>query len=369
VSSPLFQPLTLGDLTLANRVLMAPLTRSRALQPGDVPSALTAEYYRQRASAGLIIGEAVAVSPHGKGYAFTPGLYSDEQVAGWRVVTDEVHRARGLMFAQLLHAGRISHVELLPGGRAPAAPSAIRARAQSFVPAGPVPCSEPQALDLDGIADIVEQFRTSARRAMEAGFDGVEIHGAYGYLLDQFTRDGSNRRTDAYGGSMANRARLPLEVTRAVAEVWGPSRVGYRISPCNTFNDIADSDPAATFGHLAEQLARLGLAYIHVAESDDRQGGREEQTPAVVRSAFAGTYIASSGYQADTAAERIAQGRADAVAFGALFIANPDLPERFRRGAALNIPDPSTYYGGGARGYTDYPPLPAGTDAEADPRT
>ena len=265
----LLSPLTLGELVLPNRVLMAPLTRSRAKQPGDVPWALNAEYYTQRASAGLIVAEAAQVSAQGKGYAFTPGLHTDEQMEGWRLVTDAVHAAGGRIFIQLFHAGRIGHVDLHPEGEPPVAPSAIPARSKTFVSAtsGMIDVSPPRALELDEIPDIVAQWRRAAERAKAAGFDGVEIHGASGYLLDQFTRDGTNQRTDDYGGSLENRLRLPLEVASAIADVWGPERVGYRVSPLSTFNDMADADPTTTFGTLAERLSFLGLGYLHVQEA------------------------------------------------------------------------------------------------------
>ena len=357
-TDPLFDPLSLGTVTAANRIFMAPLTRSRAAQPGNVPWALNAEYYRQRASAGLIISEATQVSPMGRGYAFTPGIHSDQQIAGWRGVTDAVHAAGGLMYLQLWHVGRISHVDLLPGKAAPVAPSAIAAKSQTYISAtsGMVDVSAPRALETSEIPGVVEEFRQAARNAKAAGFDGVEIHGANGYLLDQFTRDGTNHRTDAYGGSLGGRLRFPLEVAAAVADVWGAERVGYRISPTGQFNDMADSDPVLTFGELAKELGRMGLGYIHVVEAFGGQE-RDEATNDAVRGAFPQVYIANGGYTAAMARERIASGKADAVAFGVPFLANPDLPERVRQEAALNDADPATFYGGDAKGYTDYPAL------------
>lgn len=354
----LLSSLPFGALTLPHRVLMAPLTRARSKQPGDVPWALNAEYYAQRASAGLIVSEATQVSPQGKGYAFTPGIHTDAQVQGWRLVTDAVHAAGGRIYAQLWHVGRIGHVDLQPEGRAPVAPSAVQAASQTFTSAtsGMVDVSPPRALALDELPGIVDQYRLAARRAKDAGFDGVEIHGANGYLLDQFTRDGTNHRTDAYGGSLENRLRLPLEVTAAVVEVWGADRVGYRVSPTGAFNDMSDSDPVATFSALASRLSDLGLVYVHVVESFAGQA-RDEATAQAVREAFDGVYIANGGYSPATARERIAEGHADAVAFGTAFIANPDLPERIARHAPLNEADPSTFYGGDAQGYTDYPAL------------
>jgi len=356
----LFQPLRMGALDLPNRILMAPLTRSRAKQPGDTPWALNAEYYAQRASAGLIIGEATQVSPMGRGYAFTPGIYSPEQVAGWKLVTDAVHAAGGRMFLQLWHVGRISHVDLLPDGAQPIAPSAIAANTQTWISAdsGMVPVSAPRAIETDEIAGLVAEFRAGAENAKAAGFDGVEIHGANGYLLDQFTRDATNKRDDAYGGTLENRLRFPLEVAKAVTEVWGADRVGYRISPVGTFNDISDSNPVETFGALAAGLSDLGLAYVHVAEAFAGQG-RDEASCAAVRSSFKGVYVANGGLTPDAGAARIAEARADAVAFGTLFIGNPDLVKRIRVGADLSDADQATFYGGDAHGYTDYATLEA----------
>lgn len=356
--SPLFEPLRAGDLELPNRILMAPLTRSRAGQPGDVPQAMNGIYYAQRASAGLIISEASQVSAQGRGYAFTPGIHTEEQVEGWKGVTRAVHDAGGRIFCQLWHVGRISHTDLQPDGGAPVAPSAIRARSQTYTQKseGMVPVSEPRALDTEEIPGIVQQFARGAKCAKAAGFDGVEIHGANGYLLDQFTRDGTNKRTDEYGGSIENRCRLPLIVAETVADVWGPGRVGYRVSPTGGFNDMSDSDPIATFSYLASGLGALGLGYIHVAEAF-AGSPRDDAAPQAVREAFGGVYIANGGYDIELAAERIGRGAADAVAFGELFIANPDLPERIRRGGPFNEPDRSTFYGGTEKGYTDYPAL------------
>ncbi len=357
-SDPLFDSLSVGAIAAPNRVFMAPLTRSRAAQPGNVPWELNAEYYGQRASAGLIIAEATQVSEMGRGYAFTPGIHSDAQVAGWRGVTDVVHAEGGRIVLQLWHVGRISHVDLLPGGAAPVAPSAIAAKSQTYISAtsGMVDVSPPRALETAEIPGIVEEYRLAATNAKAAGFDGVEIHGANGYLLDQFTRDGTNKRNDAYGGGVEQRLRFPLEVAAAVADVWGADRVGYRISPMGLFNDMADSDPVRTFGRLAEELSGMGLAYIHVLESFGGQA-RDEATNDAVRGAFSQVYIANGGYTADLARQRILGGKADAVAFGVPFIANPDLPERFRQEAELNAADEATFYGGDAKGYTDYPAL------------
>ncbi|MFP4147709.1 MAG: alkene reductase [Halorhodospira sp.] len=358
-ADPLFTPHTLGDVELPNRVLMAPLTRARAGE-GDVPTDLTVEYYRQRAGAGLIFSEATQVSAQGKGYAFTPGIYSEEQVTAWRRITDAVHEAGGRIHLQLWHVGRISRPELQPGQERPVAPSAFQPNAQVFVSAdsGMVPVLEPRALETEEIPDIVTQFRHGAENAQQAGFDGVEIHAANGYLLDQFLRSGSNHRNDAYGGSVANRIRLPLEVVDTVLEVWGTERTGVRVSPTGTFNDMHDDDPVTLYGAFAEALQSRGIAYLEVVE-DSFQGneveGRPEPVIDAIRAGFRRTYIANGAYTADEARERIRAGRCELASFGRPFIANPDLPERFRCNAPLNAWDESTFYGGDERGYTDYP--------------
>ena len=359
----LFRSFRLGPLTLPNRVVMAPLTRARAAQPGDVPTAMNARYYAQRAGTGLIISEATQVSPQGKGYAFTPGIHSEEQVEGWRRVTSAVHEAGGRIHLQLWHVGRISRPELQPGGERPVAPSAIRPEgAKTFISSdsGMVDVLEPRALEADEIPGVVEQFRNGAENARRAGFDGVEIHAANGYLLDQFLRSGSNRRTDAYGGSVENRMRFPLMVVEAVTEVWGPGRTGIRVSPTGSFNDMRDDDPVATYGAFARQLQEAGIAYIEVVE-DSFQGnhaaGRPESVIEAIREGFRGAYIANGAYTADEARGRIEAGLADLVSFGRPAIANPDLAERFRLGAPLNDWDADTFYGGDERGYTDYPTL------------
>jgi N-ethylmaleimide reductase len=348
-----FLPHELGDLTLANRTVMAPMTRSRAID-GNVPNPMAATYYLQRASAGLIVTEASQVSPQGVGYIRTPGIHSAEQVAGWRRITNAVHGAGGKIFLQLWHVGRISHPDFHDGAL-PVAPSAIAASGTVFTAQGPKAMVTPRALDLAELPGIVAQFRAGAENAKKAGFDGVEIHGANGYLLDQFTRDGTNNRTDAYGGSVENRVRLPLEVLDAVVDVWGPARVGYRISPNGTYNSMADSDPLRTFSHLAEALDRRGVAYLHVV--DPAADGAKRVSPAL-RRIFDGTYIVNGGFDLASANAAIARGEADLVAFGVPFLANPDLPERFRAGAALNLPDAPTFYAGEAKGYIDYPRLP-----------
>ncbi|MAM87877.1 MAG: alkene reductase [unclassified Hahellaceae] len=359
----LFQSYDIGSLTLPNRVLMSPLTRSRASQPGDVPNDMNARYYAQRAGAGLIISEATQVSPQGKGYAFTPGIHSSDQIQGWRKVTDAVHKAGGRIHLQLWHVGRISHPDLQPDGAQPVAPSAIKPEgAKTFVSAesGMVEIPEPRALRTEEIQDIVEQFRKGAQNAKEAGFDGVEVHGANGYLLDQFLKSGSNKRTDEFGGSLENRLRLPLMVVQAVVDVWGKDKVGIRVSPTGSFNDMYDENPLETFGEFAKQLNDMGIAYIEVVE-DSFQGnhadGRPEEVIDAIKAGFKGTYIANGDYSADEARKRISAGRCDLVTFGRLYISNPDLAERFRQNAPLNDWDGDTFYGGDERGYTDYPAL------------
>jgi N-ethylmaleimide reductase len=362
-NDPLFQPYHLGQLALPNRVLMSPLTRSRSSQPGDIPNDMNARYYQQRASAGLIFSEATQVSPQGKGYAFTPGIHSQEQIEGWKKVTGAVHMAGGRIHMQLWHVGRISHPDLQPNGEKPVAPSAIKPEgARTFISAdsGMVDIPEPRALETSEMTDIVEQFRQGALNAKEAGFDGVEVHGANGYLLDQFIKSGSNHRTDEYGGSVENRLRLPLMVVEAVIDVWGKDKVGIRVSPTGSFNAMDDDNPVETFGTFARHLNDLGIAYIEVVE-DSFQGnhanGRPEEVIDAIRAGFKGTYIGNGAYTADEARKRISEGRCDLVSFGRLFIANPDLPERFRQNAPLNEWDESTFYGGGEKGYTDYPTL------------
>ena len=364
----LFQPLRLGAVTLRHRVVMAPLTRMRALRPGDVPHALNAAYYGQRASrGGLIITEATDVSAQARGYPGAPGLYTDEQVRGWREVVDAVHAGGGSIFVQLWHTGRISHSSMQPGGAAPVAPSAVAAPGGHFDADGrPVPFETPRALETGEIPGVVEQFRAAALRAREAGFDGVELHSANGYLLDQFLQDGTNRRTDRYGGPIENRVRLTLEVVDAVAEAVGADRVGVRVSPWGGFNGMSDGDPGALFDHLAAELGRRGLAYLHVVEPRaDQTSDTNALDPDAPDAAsrfkrrFGGPLIAAGGFTRESAARAIEGGDVDAVAFGRLFIANPDLPERFRLGAPLNRYDRSTFYGGDARGYTDYPALAA----------
>jgi len=354
----LFSPIQLGAYTLPNRIVMAPLTRCRAGE-GNVPTAMNAEYYKQRASAGLIIAEATQVSPQGVGYPHTPGIHSDAQIAGWKLITDTVHKAGGRIFLQLWHVGRSSHPLLQPNGALPVAPSAIAITGELQTYEGVKQYVTPRALELDEIPGIIEQFRQGAKNSIKAGFDGVEIHGANGYLLDQFLRDGSNQRTDAYGGSIANRARLHLEVTEAVVDVWGSDRVGIRLSPSNTFNSMTDSNPKATFGYLVEALNQFNLAYLHLmepTEADIRYGGIATPT-SYFRPLYKGNLIVNQGYDRDLGNKAIASGDADLVAYGKLYIANPDLPDRFKLNTPLNQPDPATFYGGDEKGYIDYPAL------------
>ena len=353
----LFQPIQVGDLTLPNRVVMAPLTRNRA-SAGNVPTALNATYYAQRASAGLIIAEATQICLEGQGYIATPGIHSPEQIAGWKLVTAAVHAQGGRIVLQLWHVGRISHVSLQPNGQAPVAPSAIQANAKTFVAEGFVDVSMPRALELSEIPALIDSYRQAAANAHEAGFDGVEIHGANGYLLDQFLRDKSNHRTDAYGGSIENRTRLLFEVCEAVAQVFGAGRTGVRLSPLTTFGDVSDRDPQSLFNRAVERLATLNLAYIHVIEGETG-GDRHSQTfdYAAMRKPFRGAWIVNNGYDRAMAIDEVASGRADLVAYGREFLANPDLPRRLREDAKLNEPDQQTFYGGGAHGYTDYPAL------------
>jgi len=354
----LFQPYPLGPLTLANRIVMAPLTRNRAGE-GLVPSPLASTYYAQRASAGLIITEATQVSAQAQGYQDTPGLYTQDQIDGWRTVTDAVHARGGHIFVQLWHVGRISHVDLQPGNAAPVSASALRAQTKTFVNNGFVDVSEPRALDIDELPAIVDDFRQAAANAIAAGFDGMEIHGANGYLLEQFIKDGANQRTDAYGGSVENRARLLLEVTAAVAREIGADRTGVRISPVSPANAISTvSDPQPQYDYIVDQLSALGIVYLHVVEG--ATGGPRDVAPFDfdgLRRRFNGTYLANNGYDLQLASARVSEGRADLVAFGRPFISNPDLVERLKRGAALAALNPATLYGGGAEGYTDYPTL------------
>ena len=360
----LFEPYRLGPITLPNRLVMAPLTRNRAVA-GFVPSPLAIEYYAQRVSAGLLVTEATQISQQGQGYQDTPGIYSREQVAGWRKITTRVHERGGRIFLQLWHVGRVSHTSLQPGNGAPVAPSAIRAKGKTFVGGTFTDISEPRELELEEIPGIIESFKRGAANALEAGFDGVEIHGANGYLLDQFARDGTNKRTDGYGGSIENRARLMLEIAGTVAAEAGSERTGIRISPVTPSNDMSDSDPQPLFDHIVDQLNALKLVYLHVVEG--ATGGPRDVAPfdyGSLRKRFDGAYIANNGYDFELANKVLAADAADLIAFGKLFIANPDLVERLQRGAPLNAPDKATFYGGGAKGYTDYPTLEAAQAAQ-----
>ena len=345
----LFTPVRVGRYELSSRIVMAPMTRSRS--PGGVPTELVRLYYEQRASAGLIVTEAIAPVRDGHGYVASPGLHTGEQVAAWRKVTDAVHRRAGRIFAQLMHVGRISH-PLLLDGRTPIAPSPVRPAGNAHTEAGPAPFVTPRAMTESDIAQAIAGFGRAARLALSAGFDGVEIHGANGYLPHQFLATNTNRRSDAWGGSIENRARLLLEITRAAADAIGADRVGVRISPDYAYNSIVEDDPQALYAYVAEQLDAEGLAYLHVV---DAQPGWD--VPDLILGHYRGTLILNQGYDRARADSDIADGRADLVSFGVPFIANPDLPERLRTGARLNAPDPSTFYTSGARGYTDYPTL------------
>lgn len=361
----LFDPLTLGDVSLKNRIIMAPLTRMRSKQPGNIPQALNASYYAQRASAGLIISEATQVSQQGQGYPATPGIHSEEQVAGWRLVTDAVHKAGGVIFLQLWHVGRTSHRSHQPNGELPVAPSAIQPSGGTFsADWKPVGFETPRALETSEIAGVIADFRRGAENAKKAGFDGVEVHGANGYLLDQFLQDGSNHRTDQYGGSIENRARLLLEIVDQVIAVWGAGRVGVRLSPYGTFNDMQDSDPIKLFTYVLEQLSARGIAYAHIIEPRSSMAGGQDgtvenapETRSIFRKAFKGALISAGGYVRNEAMRAIEDGSADAIAFGRLFISNPDLPRRLKEDTDLNSYDRSTFYGGAEKGYTDYPQL------------
>jgi 2,4-dienoyl-CoA reductase-like NADH-dependent reductase (Old Yellow Enzyme family) len=348
----LFEPLRLGDLDIPNRIIMAPLTRCRASE-GRVPNALMKDYYVQRASAGLILTEATSVSPMGVGYPDTPGIWSQAQVEGWAEITRAVHRAGGRIMLQLWHVGRVSHPAYLDGA-APVAPSALAPEGHVSLLRPKQAYPVPRALEISEIAGIVEAYKRGAANAKAAGFDGVELHGANGYLLDQFLQDGANKRTDRYGGSVENRARLMLEATDAVIEVWGPGRVGMHLAPRGDAHSMSDSNPRETFGYVAHELGRRGIAFLCARE----HSGPDALGPYLKRE-FGGAYIVNEAYTTETADTAISAGDADAVAFGKLFIANPDLPERLRRGAPLNEPQPATFYTAGLEGYTDYPTLAA----------
>lgn len=357
-SNALFEPFKLGDLVLPNRVVMAPLTRNRATHGTDAPNDLNALNYAQRAGAGLIISEATQISKQGQGYIWTPGLYTATQVQHWKTVTDQVHAAHGRIFVQLWHVGRISHTSLQADGAAPVAPSAIQAKTKTFTESGFVDVSMPRALEAQQISSILADYAQAATNAKAAGFDGIEIHAANGYLIDQFLKDGTNHRTDRYGGSVENRARFGLEVADAITHVFPKARVGIRLSPVSPSNDAVTSDPDKVFGYFVAELSRRGLAYIHVVEG--ATGGARDIAPfnyRALRKGFAGAYIANNGYTREMAMDAIADGAADLIAFGKAFLSNPDLVERLKRDAPLNAPISETFYGGGAEGYTDYPAL------------
>lgn len=347
----LLSPVHLGAVSLRNRMVMAPLTRSRA-GDGDVASPLAAKYYQQRASAGLIISEASQISAQGKGYPRTPGIFTQPQIDGWKQITRTVHDQGGRIFLQLWHVGRLSHPVIQPNGQLPVAPSPIKAEGEIFTHQGLKEFVMPRALETAEIAGIVADFRQAAINARAAGFDGVEVHGANGYLIDQFLRDGSNKRSDIYGGSVENRCRLLQEVVEAIVSELGAERVGVRLSPLFNSHSMSDSTPSETFGYAAGMLSRFGIAYLH-----GMQLGEGTFDFAEFKRRFGGTYIANGGYDAKSAEQAIREGDADLVAFGTLFLANPDLVQRFRQGAPLNTPDPETFYQGEARGYTDYPAL------------
>lgn len=363
----LSSPLELGPITLPNRVLMAPMTRARARQPGDVPGAMSARYYAQRASAGLIVTEATQVDPQGKGYAFTPGIYADEQRAGWRRVTDAVHAAGGHIHAQLWHVGRVSHTSFHDGAP-PVAPSPLNAEAMIFLGGDNpyAPTSTPRALATEEMAGVVAMFRRGARIAKAAGFDGVELHGANGYLVQQFLCESSNQRNDDYGGDVAGRTRFAIEVLTAICEVWAPDQVGLRISPGQGVAGCLEADPVATYGYLIDACNDLGLGYVDVVEffgSPKKRPAGPNEVQRMVRARFAGRYFAGGGYDGAQAEAAIARGDCDAVFFAKPFISNPDLPERLVGGAALARWNKATFYGGGAAGYVDYPALTGSLDS------
>lgn len=359
----IFDSLKLGDLTLNNRFIMAPLTRMRSKQPGNIPYELNAKYYAQRASAGLIISEATQISQAGQGYPATPGIHSEEQIKGWQLVTKAVHQEGGKIFLQLWHVGRISHRSHQPNNELPIAPSAIKPSGGTYsADWKQVAFETPRALENSEIATIIEQFQQGAKNAKQAGFDGVEVHGANGYLLDQFLQDGSNIRTDNYGGSIENRARLLLEVVDVAISVWGAGRVGVRLSPYGTFNDMKDSNPIALFSYVLQELEKRKIAYIHLIEPRATSAGGDDkinevaiETAKLFKKSFNGVLISAGGYNAASAQEAVESGLADAIAFGRLYISNPDLVKRVKEEKELNKYDRATFYGGGEKGYVDYP--------------
>jgi len=356
MKQPLLTPYRVGELELPNRVVMAPMTRSRAGK-GNSPTELNAKYYRQRASAGFIISEGTQISLQGVGYPWTPGIHTEKQLEGWKKVTDAVHEGGGRIFAQIWHVGRISH-PFFHDGDLPVAPSAVKPEGEAFTPEGMKPFVTPRTLEIDEIQDIIEDYVQAGRNAIKAGFDGVEIHGANGYLIDQFIQDSTNKRTDRYGGSIENRSRFALEITEAVAEAIGAEKVGIRLSPSGLFNDMRDSNPKETFSYLIRELNRFNLAYLHLVEplSDvsHLENYLENVTP-FFREIYEGAIITSGNYDRESGNAVIEKDEADLVAYARLFLSNPDLPERLAAGAELNEPDPSTFYGGDEKGYTDYP--------------
>ena len=355
---PLLEPVRLGDLSLPHRIVMAPMTRNRAGE-GNAPEEMNVTYYRQRASAALILTEATPVEPRGHGYMAVPGIYTDRQQEGWREVVEAVHAGGGRIFLQLWHVGRIGHPLNLPfGADETVAPSAVRPDGEIVTPEGMKPFPEPRALETTEVGEIVDRFRKAAERARAAGFDGVELHGANGYLVDQFLRDGTNRRRDRFGGSLENRVRFLAEVTRELVDVWGAERVGVRLSPLNPFNDMEDSEPERTFPYAASRLGELGISYLHIVEPDSEEathGGEEHPVVTRMREEFGGTIMLNGGYDRESGNRAVAGGRAELVSFARLFLANPDLPRRFAEDLPLNEPDPDTFYGGDEEGYVDYP--------------
>ncbi|MEN3930981.1 alkene reductase [Microvirga sp. W0021] len=354
----LFEPFKMGAIDVKNRIAMAPLTRNRATPGTDAPNELTVEYYRQRATAGLIVTEGAQISQQGQGYIWTPGIYTPEQVKGWSKVTDAVHREGGKIVIQLWHVGRVSHTSLQPNGAAPVAPSAVRAEAKTYIEGGFSATSEPTALTIEQIGAILQDYRQATRNAREAGFDGIEIHGANGYLIDQFLKPSTNKRTDSYGGDIEGRTHFALDVVDVMTSEWDAGHIGIRLSPVSPANGISDPDPQPVFNHLVSELSERNLAFIHVVEG--ATGGPRDIAPFdydALRSRFSGAYIANNNYNRAMAIDAIASKRADMVAFGRAFIANPDLVERLRIDAPLNELHRETLYGGGAEGYTDYPTL------------
>jgi len=353
MNTDLFSPVTVGDMTLANRMVMAPLTRNRA-DKHNAPHDINVTYYRQRATAGLIITEASQVSPEGVGYPGTPGIYSDEQVAGWKKITDAVHAEGGHIFIQLWYCGRVSHPDLLPDNQTPVAPSAIQPSGEAVTFEGMKAFMTPRALEIDEIPGIIAQYKHAAEMAKKAGFDGVEVHAANGYLIDQFLRDGSNQRTDQYGGNAENRMRLLNEVLDTVIEVWSSSRVGVRFSPENSFNDMSDSNASEHFSYFVSQLNTRNLAYLHMLEGDMMSESTTVDYRAL-RAGYNGVYMANCGYDKARANQSLSNGDSDLIAFGVPFLANPDLVYRYQQNLALNDADSNTFYGGTEHGYTDYP--------------